>query len=227
MNKNNIITVSIVTILLIGVFYILNKEEKQEKIIKPTITKKIKEEILYIEEEKKEPIVIQKVKIPTSPIPIIVDKNHSNIAKIPQIEKNKLKTIIKSTSKNNRYIISLQSNKILKKIKATNTKYIPFEGIIKDENFKDKFSIVLRKDYIDNNDIELNISITSLKDDKITKCNGYFLKNTNLNYIYTLRIEIFNDYTACHIYDKKKIPTFVKYEKLELKDLKKNSELEQ
>lgn len=216
MDKNKIIGISIVSVLLIGIIYILNKEPKQEEIIKPTITKEIKEEIPFEEEEKEEVIVVKKEKV-SKPQATIIDENYEYVTQDPKIEANKPKTIFKSNSKTSRYIVSLQANKTLKDSKSKRVRYVPLKGIIEHEDIKDKFSISLKDEYRRSPDVELSIQIILLNNDKVLTCDAYFLKNTELNYLYTLKIDIFNDSASCYILDEKKMPELIMDKKIEIK----------
>ncbi len=229
MNKKYIyITLSIILVLIALTWQDKNTQAntKQSAIkeIKPNQIENINKEFstkeIKIVEKKKKPIkkkiILQKIEEKNN---IKIEENNENIKNEAVTLENKSIVLFSSNSKPNLYIVKLLSDNIIKtqnQPQEYTTKYIGLRGTINENDKKYKFTLSLKEVYKDNFDTNLQIQVISLRSDKIFLCDGYFLKNLDIDYSYDLTIDIYDDSISCYTSNERKIPDFIKNNKFKL-----------
>jgi hypothetical protein len=205
------ILIFITFVLAIVVYFSLQKDEEEYKIIKavqPQIEKSkemIIEKPIEIKKEKKIKPKVKKIE----PIEneIIEEENIS----LPQEIKEELIELYRSSDNSGRYTIKLLSNKTIEEKKRDFTRYIIISGEIENNNEINEFPMSLNENYTDFiDDIFITIDDIARDDNKTLKCDGYFLSGLDINTMYQIKIDIVDDSTSCYIKSQQELPAFVK-----------------
>jgi len=137
-------------------------------------------------------------------------------------EEVKPKVIFNSKSKSGKYIIKLLSKQTIKESYKQWVNYIALKGIIEEDNNKDKFSISVKESYKNHLDTELTIEITTLNNNTTLQCDGYFLKDLDINTLYTLKIDIYEENISCYIDNEENLPKLPMIDELKFEVKKDN-----
>ncbi len=229
MNKKyTYIGMSIVLLLIIFIWQSedtkVNKKQSIIKKIQPkqveiindaniSIIKVVKQEI----KEVKKQVVLKKIKENNN---TNIEQNNETIEiEDEEILENKPIILFSSNSKPNLYIVKILSDNIIKTLnnpQEYTIKYIGLRGVINENNKKYKFTLSLKEAYKDSFDANLQIQVISLRTNKAFLCDGYFLKNLDIDYSYNLTIDIYDDSISCYTSNERKIPDFIRNNEVKL-----------
>jgi len=208
------ILIFIAFILGVILYFSLQENEEEYKIIK-AVQPKVEKEIIPVQpiEIQKEKIVIkEKVKpkikkIEPTENEITEDENIS----LPQEIKEELIELYRSNDNSGRYTIKLLSNKTVKEKRRDFTRYIIISGEIENDNEINEFPMSLNENYTEfTDDIFITIDDITRDDNKTLKCNGYFLSSLDIDTMYQIKIDIVDDTTNCYIKSQQSLPPFIK-----------------